>query len=150
VALNKKKLELEEVKENLNYQTYIFVSYLRPDFVDCILRITVNKENRVIEQLYFSSSSYGTASWINGSGVVEAHGWETEDSAAEVSYLSKHYPALLLNGEVSRDCAYSVIIPDVLSHLFNGKLAEILQNTVKEKTKSSAVFDPEDYNIDTV
>ncbi|MDA3901695.1 MAG: hypothetical protein PF637_14385 [Spirochaetes bacterium] len=139
-------MEIQAVKVSDNFYTIIYISYLRVDFVSKMLKITVNRKNNIVEQLFFSSNSFGTATWTNDSGIVDAHRWETEDTAQNLSFLAKHYPTLLLNGAVGSDYACNEIIPDVLNALESDNLRNEIGSIV-EHNRFDIHFDPLDYDI---
>jgi hypothetical protein len=123
-----KKLILDSVDTEDDVTRIQFVSYLKEDYIERLVRISV--KNNTVVNMYFSSNDYGTASWVAGRGVVDSHKWETEDDLKSTSYLSKHYPTLLEDGKVSDEFALKHIIPDVLDNMVDENLSTDLFRTV--------------------
>lgn len=116
-----KKLILEAIDRENESVTIRFVSYLKEDYIERLLKILI--KNNVAVEMYFSSNDFGTAIWVKEKGIVDSHQWETDDSLRKLSYLSRHYPALLQNGEVSIKYAFEKIIPDVLENMIDLNLS---------------------------
>jgi hypothetical protein len=132
-----KKLILDDVIFEDDNKVIKFKSFLKEDFVERALIITLDK-NDTVQKIYFSSNDYGTAEWIKGSGICEAHRWETEDDLRSISTLARRYPVILQDGKVPIDDAMSKIIPDVLDNLLSPKLSsdiyEIVKNPIPDQT----------------
>jgi len=110
------KLFLDEVvNEDHNIKLY-FRSYLKKDFIERALVITLNI-NHEIQSLYFSSNDYGTSKWEKHLGFIDCHRWEDEHDLSQMSTLSRRYPTLLEDGEMSHNYARELIAPDVLLNL---------------------------------
>ncbi|GHV86628.1 hypothetical protein AGMMS50230_22360 [Spirochaetia bacterium] len=69
---------------------------LNSAYTKSYIEIIFDEDNKVFEKIYLYSSRYGIIEIINGQ--KEIHKWETEDEAQSGSYLKKHYPVILLNG----------------------------------------------------
>jgi hypothetical protein len=108
-----------------------YLSYLRQDFVDRVLKLNISSSNK-IDTLYFSSNSYGTCYWENGRGIIDVHRWENEDNVQSMSKLSKHYTSLLLDGEMPDEYGL-IIIDDVLIALDNDKIKELVNSIIVRK-----------------
>ncbi len=119
---------VHSIEQNGDTVLVIFASYLKEDYVERLLRVTITGE--LATHLYFSSNDHGTASWARGRGIVDSHRWETEDDLVRVSYLSRRYPVLIENGAVSPDFALEKIIPDVLGQLLDPELSRALSSMV--------------------
>lgn len=117
-----KKMILKSVENKQGKTVLKFVSYLREDFVERLLEVSI--KNNMVQKLYFSSNDYGTATWIKDNGIIDTNSWESEDDSMSASHLSKHYTALIANGKVSNDYAFEKIIPDVLEKLLDLELAK--------------------------
>lgn len=107
-----KKLILDSIEFDNDFQIIRFASYLKEEFIERMIKLSI--KNNIIENIYFSSNDYGTATWVNEKGFIDSHRWETEDDLNEISYLSRHYPASLENGKVPEDYVFEKIIPDIL------------------------------------
>jgi len=117
--------------------TVEFVTYLREDFVNTILRIRI-KERKLLS-IFFHSNTFGVAEWQNGEGFMSCNRWEDEDQAKSQSYLSRHYTTLILNGSQNFDYALENIVPDVCSS-FNGEYAsEIALRAAGQKKFSDTI-----------
>ncbi|MCP4131369.1 MAG: hypothetical protein GY754_10350 [bacterium] len=133
------KLILEKIELSSGYQKIHLCSYLKKGYIERALDITIT-ENNVASKLYFSSNDFGTATWINGSGITDSHRWETEDDLAAASYLSRRYPAMLQNGIVPPEYSKEMIVPDVLNHLLDDELTAIVTQIV-ENDSSDVQYD---------
>jgi len=118
------KLILDSVEMINGIKVIRFASFLKEDYIERLVKISIKNSNAVT--IYFSSNSYGTATWMKGKGFVESRRWEVEDDLKDISYLAKHYPALLENGMVSEDYAFDKIVPDVLDNMIDSDLSSDL------------------------
>jgi|GEM_PF-3537603 len=100
--------------------TVEFITYLREDFVNTILRIRL-KDSKLFS-IFFHSNAFGVAEWQNGEGFMNCNRWEDEDQAKSQSFLSRHYTTLILNGSQNYDYALRNIVPDVCDS-FEGEYA---------------------------
>lgn len=116
-----------DITKGLNREI-TYLSYLREDFVDRVLRMLISPEGHLIS-VFFSSNTYGTCSWEPESGITDVHRWEDEDSAQDISNLSRHYTTLLLNGKMPREYGQT-IIDDVLAGLTDTALKERLEDII--------------------
>jgi hypothetical protein len=128
------KLILDELITENDSTVMKFKSYLKEDFVERALIITIISSN--VEKVYFSSREYGNATWYNGHGVNEANRWENEDDLMSLSILARRYPTILQDGAVAIDYAKKYIIPDVIDNMLDKDLAfKILQITKNMTSK---------------
>lgn len=139
-------LYLDEVRKKDNMTTLVYISMLREDFVEKIFKITV--QNGLIIQLYFSSNSFGTAYWINERGLTDAHQWENEGEAQDVSFLSRHYTSLLQDGLIDNYHDINRIVDDVLSAFPHPEWREFMSDMV-EKNRPNPECDVEKMIADT-
>jgi len=109
-----------------------FASYLRENYVAKSLVIYLDRNN-IITSMFFSSNSYGTVEWINGSGLKNCHKWESEDEAKSQSYLTRRYTAILSDGAADNDYALDLIIPDILDNLYDDNITEWIRDILQVK-----------------
>lgn len=141
---------MQRGKAGLHYQRYVtyektkldgdlskayFTSYLRADFVERALVVTLHK-NRKIKALFFSAYRYGTVEWINGEGLVEPRLWESDEQAVSPSYLTRRYTVRMADGPATEASAVENIIPDVLDNMENTGLADTIRKIVRRKKSS--------------
>lgn len=131
------KLILDSAGREDAVRTLQYVSYLKEDYIERLLRLTVEDDR--LSTIYFSSNDFGTATWVRGAGIVESHRWETEDDLRDVSYLARHYPAPIEDGHVSDDYALKNIVPDVLGALIDPELARAVERLVANPADESAL-----------
>ena len=81
-----------------------FASFLRENYVAKSMVIYLD-QNDIISKIFFSSNTYGTVEWVNGSGLKNCHKWESEDEAKAQSYLTRRYTAILSDGAAENDYA---------------------------------------------
>lgn len=143
--MKKNSMKLSGISPGGPVTKIYFTSYLRSDFVERSLILTL-KEDHQLAGIHFSSNEHGTVEWIDGTGLAGCHRWENEDEARSASYLSKHYTAVLLDGEETMDYARKRIIPDVLAYLPRRRLKTFIEKIVKEK-KFESDLDPADFSI---
>ena len=129
-----KKMVLESVEKTDEKKIIRFVSYLKEDYIERLLKISI--KNNIITDLYFSSNNFGTAVWEKEKGLIDYHSWETENQLKEISYLSQHYPALLENGEVSKEYVLKKIIPDILDYLLDSNFPVIINNIINSPSNN--------------
>jgi predicted RNA-binding protein YlqC (UPF0109 family) len=123
------KLILDSVETINGIKVIRFASFLKEDYIERLIKISI--KNGSVVTMYFSSNSFGTATWMKGKGFVESHRWEVEDDLKDISYLAKHYPALLENGMVSEDYAFDKIVSDVLINMIDPGLSSDIYNILK-------------------
>jgi hypothetical protein len=107
-----------------------FASYLRENYVAKSLVIYLDRNN-IINKMFFSSDTYGTVEWINGSGLKNCHKWESEDEAKSQSYLTRRYTAILSDGAADNVYAQNRIIPDILDNLHDENIAEWIRDILQ-------------------
>ena len=130
-------MQLREEKETAFGRKLIWAEYLRPGFVKRSIIIELDKSN-FPREIYFNSSEYGTAMWENGHGLSECHQWETEDDAMSLSYITRHYPVIMADGQVSNEFAYANIIQDSMKGLPEDLQAEL--NDIAHSTAQSHIL----------
>lgn len=123
------KLILDSVEIINGIKVIRFASFLKEDYIERLVKISIKNGSAVT--IYFSSNSFGTATWMKGKGFVESHRWEVEDDLKDISYLAKHYPALLENGMVSEDYAFDKIVSDVLMNMIDPGLSSDIYKVLK-------------------
>lgn len=104
-----------------------FASYLKKDYVAKSMVIYLDG-NDIITHIYFSSNNYGSVEWKNGAGLKDCHRWESEDQAKSPSYLTRRYTAILSDGAEHTDYAKRFILPDVIEHLEDNDLADLVSD----------------------
>ncbi|HNX25317.1 MAG TPA: hypothetical protein PKG60_14820 [Spirochaetota bacterium] len=122
-----------------------FTSYLRKDFVEKSVVVTIKKDF-IISGIYLSSYNFGSVEWINGKGLIEARKWETDEQAEAHGYLTRRYTTRISNGYAPEGDAENLLIPDVLNTIDNRKIAEILRSVMKVK-KSKKKIIPETFGF---
>lgn len=132
-----KKLIFDDVIVEKNNRIIKFKSFLKEDFIERALIITLDSDDAV-QKIYFSSNNYGTAEWIRKSGIYEAHRWETEDDLRSISTLARRYPVILQNGKVPIDYTMSRIVPDVLDNLLSRELSSEIYKIIENPNQDQA------------
>lgn len=127
------KLILDSVEIINGIKVIRFASFLKEDYIERMVKISIKNGSAVT--IYFSSNNFGTATWMKGRGFVESHRWEVEDDLKDISYLAKHYPALLENGMVSEDYAFDKIVSDVLMNMIDPALSSDIYKILKSSEK---------------
>lgn len=109
-----------------------FASFLRENYVAKSMVIYLD-QNDIISKIFFSSNTYGTVEWVNGSGLKNCHKWESEDEAKAQSYLTRRYTAILSDGAAENDYAQAHIIPDIMDNLSDANIAEWISDILQVK-----------------
>jgi len=138
-------LTFESMKITAKGYKLYFTSYLRQDFIERSLVITL-REDFTVSHIYLSSYSYGSVEWYNGSGLTECRQWETDEQAEAPGYLTRRYTARMSDGYAPEGHAEQLLIPDVLDNLENARLAGIIRSILTVK-KSVKKIIPGDYGI---
>lgn len=136
IEMNSVKFENLKRTEN-GYKIY-FTSYLREDFIDKSVVISLN-EDFTINSIFLSSYSFGSVEWINGIGLSESRKWETEEQAESPGYLTRRYTSRLSNGYAPDGFAENILIPDILKSLEDRGIARILKSVLKSKTSHRTI-----------
>lgn len=76
--------------------TIEYYDYLKPNFINTALIINYNNNSNTITSATLQSNSFGVITLNNNK--IEVHIWESEDQVTSISYLSKRFPTILLNG----------------------------------------------------
>jgi hypothetical protein len=138
-------LTYESMKtDNDEFKLY-FTSYLRKDFVEKSVVITL-KKNFIISRIYLTSYDFGSVEWINGIGLSESRKWETEEQAEAQGYLTRRYTSRISDGYAPEGQAENLLIPDVLNDLDNKEIVKILKSLMKVK-KSKRKIIPEKFGF---
>ena len=124
------KLKLVAIDNHESEKKISFASFLRENYVAKSLVIYLDR-NDIISKIFFSSDTYGTVEWINGSGLNDCHKWESEDEAKSQSYLTRRYTAILSDGAAGNDYAQEHIIPDILDNLYDDNIAEWIRDILQ-------------------
>ncbi len=138
-------IKFESLKKNDNRIKLYFTSYLRHDFIEKSIVISLNNDF-TISNIYISSYDYGSVEWINGIGLTESRKWETEEQAEAPGYLTRRYTSRISNGLAPEGHAENMLIPDVLLNIDNREVAGILNSVLKGK-KSRKKIIPEKYGL---
>lgn len=133
------KLYFEKMVEEGNCSKIYFTSYLRADFVERSLVVTLNK-NHTLRQIYFSSYDHGSAEWFNGDGLAGGRKWENEDQAVSPTYLTRRYTVRMADGPAMEEFTGSKIIPDVLDNMADRNFAGLMTRIVRKKKYSRKVI----------
>jgi len=138
-------IKFESIKEaDRKYKVY-FTSYLRQDFVEKSVVISLS-EDFVILNIYISSYDFGSLEWINGIGLTECRKWETEEQSEAPGYLTRRYTARISNGYAPEGYDKNFLIPDVLNSMEDNDIKQILKSVLKvQKTKKKII--PEKYEF---
>lgn len=126
------KLYFEKIAAEGDYTKFYFVSYLRADFVERSMVMTLNK-NRTVKEIYFSSYEHGSTEWFNGEGLVESRQWESDEQAVSSTYLTRRYTVRMADGPVKESFAEQTIIPDILDNMADENLARVIRRIVKKE-----------------
>lgn len=143
--IDMKLLTFESMKNTQDGCKLYFTSYLRKDFVERSLVITLNRDFTVSD-IYLSSYVYGSVEWINGSGLAECRQWETDEQAEAPGYLTRRYTSRMSDGYAPEGHAEGLLIPDVLDNLENSKLAHVVKSILAVK-KSRKKIIPENFGM---
>ena len=138
-------ITFESIKETDNGVKLYFTSYLRQDFVEKSVVVTLKKDF-TISGIYISSYKFGSVEWISGKGLSECRKWETDEQAEAPGYLTRRYTARISNGYAPEGHAENFLIPDVLNSIENSEIAKILKAVLKVK-KSVKKIIPEKYGF---
>lgn len=117
------KLVFEKTADEGENRKIYFTSYLREDFVERSLVVTLRR-NGTVKDIFLSSYHYGSVEWKSGHGLVEPRLWESEEQAVAPSYLTRRYTVRMADGPASLSLALEKIIPDVLDNMEERGVAE--------------------------
>ncbi|HOP30073.1 MAG TPA: hypothetical protein PK293_09145 [Spirochaetota bacterium] len=132
------KLVFEKITENGKERKLYFTSYLRTDFVERSLVVTLRK-NSTVKEIFLSSYHFGSVEWKSGTGLVEPRLWESEEQAVSPSYLTRRYTVRMANGPATVNLAVEKMIPDVLDNMENSKLAETIASILAAKKSNKKI-----------
>jgi len=138
-------VKFEYMKETAEGCKIYFTSYLRKDFVEKSVVITL-RTDFTVSGIYISSYNFGSLEWINGKGLSECRKWETDEQAESPGYLTRRYTARISNGLMSGDDAENLLIPDVINSMENSEITAILKSLMKVK-KSKKKITPSDFGF---
>ncbi len=132
------KIYFEKViHENGNHKLY-FTSYIRSDFIERSLVITLDDDD-IVQKIYFSSYDFGSAEWINQYGIVDSRLWESDDQAGAPTYLTRRYTVRMANGPATGSFAHEKIVPDVLDNMVDSDFSELIRNMITRKDYSKKI-----------
>lgn len=140
-----KPVSFESMKITENGCKLYFTSYLRNDFIERSLVISLNNDFTV-SHVYLSSYNYGSLEWHNGSGLTECRQWETDEQAEAPGYLTRRYTARMSDGYAPDGHAEDYLIPDVLDNMENSKLAGTVKSILAVKKTSKKIV-PVNYGL---
>ena len=132
------KLVFEKITENGKERKLYFTSYLRTDFVERSLVVTLRK-NSTVKEIFLSSYHFGSVEWKSGTGLVEPRLWESEEQAVSPSYLTRRYTVRMANGPATVNLAVEKMIPDVLDNMENSELAETIASILAAKKSNKKI-----------
>ncbi|HRX49591.1 MAG TPA: hypothetical protein P5120_18855, partial [Spirochaetota bacterium] len=128
----------EKITENGKERKLYFTSYLRTDFVERSLVVTLRK-NSTVKEIFLSSYHFGSVEWKSGTGLVEPRLWESEEQAVSPSYLTRRYTVRMANGPADANLAVEKMIPDVLDNMENSELAETIASILAAKKSNKKI-----------
>lgn len=117
------KLVFEKCTTDGEARKIYFTSYLRTDFVERSLVITLRKSGTV-KEIFLSSYRYGSVEWRSGHGLVDPRLWESEEQAVAPSYLTRRFTVRMADGPANHNLAVDMMIPDVLDNMEDRGIAE--------------------------
>jgi len=126
------KLVYEKIAEAGEERKLYFTSYLRSDFVERSLVVTLRK-NSTVKEIFLSSYHFGSVEWKSGAGLIEPRLWESEEQAVSPSYLTRRYTVRMANGPATNTLAVEQMIPDVLDNMENRELAAKISSILVTK-----------------
>lgn len=140
-------LVFESVKTDADKIKIYFTSYLREDFIEKSVVISLDK-NYSITNIYLSSYDFGSLEWINGIGLTECRKWETDEQAESSGYLTRRYTSRISNGYAPDGHGERVLIPDVLDSMGDAEMAKLLKSVLKtRKTKRKIIPDKQSFTL---
>lgn len=132
------KLYFEKLVHDDDQNKLYFTSYLRSDFVERSLVVSLNDED-IVQSIYFSSYDFGSVEWINEHGIVDGRLWESDDQAGSSTYLTRRYTVRMANGPATGSFAHEKIVPDVLDNLVDRDFAEIISQMITRKSTTNKI-----------
>ncbi len=132
------KLIFEKITEDREERKLYFTSYLRTDFVERSLVLTLRKNNTV-KEIFLSSYHFGSVEWKSGTGLVEPRLWESEEQAVSPSYLTRRYTVRMANGPATQNLAVEKMIPDVLENMENSEIAARISSILATKKSKKKI-----------
>ncbi len=142
-------IKFESIKETGHTYKVYFTSYLRQDFVEKSVVISLS-EDFVISNIYISSYDFGSLEWINGIGLTECRKWETEEQSESPGYLTRRYTARISNGYAPEGYDKIFLIPDVLNSMEDKNIMRILKSVLKvQKSKKKIIPEKYGFNLNT-
>lgn len=125
-------IKFESIKTIEDGFKLLFTSYLRPEFVEKSVVVSLKKDF-TISDIYISSYNFGSVEWINGIGLTECRKWETDEQAEAPGYLTRRYTSRIADGYAPEGHAENLLIPDVINGMENSEIAVILKSVIKVK-----------------
>jgi len=126
------KLVFEKISEEGADRKLYYTSYLRTDFVERSLVITIRKNNTV-KEIFLSSYHFGSVEWKSGTGIIDPRLWESEEQAVSPSYLTRRYTVRMANGPATTNLAVEQMIPDVLDNMEDRGIAGVIGSILVTK-----------------
>ncbi len=126
------KLVFEKISEEGADRKLYYTSYLRTDFVERSLVITIRKNNTV-KEIFLSSYHFGSVEWKSGTGIIDPRLWESEEQAVSPSYLTRRYTVRMANGPATTNLAVEKMIPDVLDNMEDRGIAGVIGSILVTK-----------------
>ena len=112
-----------------------FTSYLRDDFVERSIVLSIDKD-LLIQHIYFSSYKHGSVEWTNGVGLHECRLWENEDQAQSPTYLTRRYTTKLSNGIQDLNYAQKNILADLFKNMADKDFSQFISSIAAKKKYS--------------
>ena len=138
-------IKFESMKSADDGLKLYFTSYLRPEFIEKSIVITLKKDFTV-SGIYISSYDFGSVEWIYGIGLTECRKWETDEQAEAPGYLTRRYTSRISDGYAPDGHAENLLIPDVINSVENAEVAGLLKSILRTK-KSRKKIIPQKYGF---
>lgn len=132
------KLVFEKISEEGADRKLYYTSYLRIDFVERSLVVTLRKNNTV-KEIFLSSYHFGSVEWKSGAGIIDPRLWESEEQAVSPSYLTRRYTVRMANGPATTNLAVEQMIPDVLDNMEDREIAGVIGSILLTKKSKKRI-----------
>ncbi len=117
-------------------KTLIFESFLRENFVRSALIVRYDEKSMAVKKIYVNHYQFGTIEISKNR--KEAHRWENEQEAQDISYLNRHFTTLALNGTVTQPAFEQDLLDAVEQDLIGAANLEhrvLLQSVLQQLKK---------------